>query len=151
MRELHDLLTEAGLDVSPERPGESRELVVAEAAAYEQVLADCWSLAETAHQLGTTTEEVRRLLARGRLYGFKERQQWCIPRFQFEGDTPLPGIDQLVGSLDAQLGPVSVQRFATQPNEELLADGIPLSPVEWLAARRDPDVVARIAVSLSYD
>ncbi len=44
-----------------------------------------------------------------------------------------------------------MQRFVTLPNAELLVDGIPLSPVALLAARRDRSVVARLAASLTYE
>lgn len=148
-QELQQTLTEAGFDVSPERPGELEAFVAAEAAAHDRVLEESWNLAETARRLGTSAREIRQLVAEGVLYGFKERGQWRIPRFQFMADTLLPGIDHLVGALDPELGPVSVQRFATLPNEELLVDGVPLSPVEWLAAGHDPAVVARIAAGLA--
>jgi hypothetical protein len=84
------------------------------------------------------------------LYGIKVRHEWLLPRFQFTEEGTVPGIEQILGELDPELHPLSVQRWFTLPDPDLTDEVSrePMSPLDWLRTGHKPSVVARMASEL---
>lgn len=100
---------------------------------------------------------MRQRLAEGTLYGMKEpnadpaRSPWLVPAFQFEGGGLLPGVREVAPEFDRALSPVTVGRWFTAANDELVpADEgdegeEPVSPREWLLRGLSSSRVALLA------
>lgn len=118
--------------------------------AFELLLKDSVPLEDAAKALKVTTGRLRQRLAPDvrTLYGFKEQGDWRIPRFQFQAKGKLVrGIDKVVPHLSSNAHPLAVHTWFTTPHPDLVAGEKeePVSPVEWLAAGRDPEEVAQLA------
>jgi hypothetical protein len=76
-----------------------------------------------------------------------------LPEFQLEGDKTLPGIAEVTAHLDPELHPVSVYRWFTQPNSDLVVEREgeeprSLSPRDWLRFGLPVEPVAELAAHL---
>lgn len=149
-RRLAALLAGAGFDTAPPVPGEVDRLVAREALALAAVLADSLTVTEAAGRLGVDPSRVRQRLSRRTLYGFKAgARDWRLPAWQFTAGGALRGLEPVLGALDRALDPVGVTQFMVGPSDDLLVAGEPASPVAWLTAGREPDVVAEAARGLT--
>jgi hypothetical protein len=123
------------------------------AAEYAALLKTSLSTADAARRLGVDPSRIRQRLTSqsSTLYGIRLESGWVIPEFQFEGNELLSGISEVVPHLDPELHPVSVFRWFTLPNPDLIADeleGRALSPRDWLRLGYPPGAVAAIARDL---
>jgi hypothetical protein len=82
------------------------------------------------------------------LFGIKERGEWRIPSFQFEGDRLVRNLRAVVAALPGTLHPIEFFTWFTSPDPALQLDGRPLSPREWLETGGDPEAVAAEAAQL---
>lgn len=142
------VLLSGGLDTSPLRAGEEEPLIET-ALEYARLLQSSLSVEQAARLLGVNPSRVRqRLTARPpTLYGIKEGKAWRVPRFQFAGRKPIPGVPAVIGALPPDLHPVAVRRWLTTPHPDLRVgpDARPVAPLEWLRTGRAPGVVADLA------
>lgn len=120
-------------------------------AEYIAMLDACFTVRQAADTLGVTPARVRQLLTDTprRLVGIKGRAGWRIPAFQFTQNGIVPGWDDVVPALHADLHPLAVLHFATRANTDLvIADDRCISPLDWLFTGRDPQVVHDLAAAL---
>ncbi len=90
---------------------------------------------------------VRQRLRNRSLYGLKTGGEWRLPAFQFTRAGLVPGIDRVFPRLPKSLSPVAVHRWFHTPSpdlEETEEQGRALTPLQWLLAGNDPDVVAQL-------
>ena len=154
-----EALERGGLDLSPADPG-TEDPLARTVTLYTALLQDSLSTAEAAARLGVDSSRVRqRLNAKpATLFGIRLSDgSWRIPRFQFEGDRLLPGLGEVIASLDPDLHPVAVYRWFTSPHVDLLVDdanapveliGQRLSPRDWLRHGLGPRRLAELASHL---
>ncbi len=85
------------------------------------------------------------------LYGIKEGKSWRVPKFQFIGRKPIPGMAEVLPALPRDLHPVEVQRWFSTPHPDLYLDPDerrPVAPLDWLRMGRPAEVVADLARNL---
>jgi hypothetical protein len=146
------LLREGGFSLQRELPG-NQDPVLRGALEFSALIATALSSKQAARLLGVNASRIRQRLSARRptLYGVKWRSAWLLPKFQFAGKAEVPGLDQVIPSLDPTLNPVAVARWFHSPNPDLLVeadDGEAMSPREWLLAGHSPKEVARLAEDL---
>ncbi|MCP4658442.1 MAG: hypothetical protein GY856_23760 [bacterium] len=127
--------------------------LVRTAAQYAALLMTSLTTAEAAARLGVETSRIRqRLTSRPRtLYGIRLESGWRIPDFQFDANSLLPGVAEVVARLDPELHPIAIYRWFTTPSPDLPARGLSerrLSPREWLRLGFRPATVAELAGDL---
>lgn len=117
------------------------------AAAYAALVATALTPAQAAARLGVDPSRVRHRLAARTLYGVRTPHGWRLPRFQFDpaSGRDLPGLGTVLAALDPDLHPLSVTRWFLHPDPDLVVDGAPVSPRDWLRQGRDPRAVAPLA------
>lgn len=147
-----EVLEEGGFDLEPEELGENDPLVRT-AAEYAALLKTSLTTTAVAERLGVEPRRIRRRLT-GRpptLYGIRASTGWRIPQFQFDGNSLLPGIPDLVANLDPELHPIAVYRWFVTPDPDLTARRLgdrELSPRDWLRLGFPPAAVAELARDL---
>jgi len=135
----------AGLDVSPTATARSLGWT---ASRWVDLLRDSGGTGDAARLLGVQESRVRQRLAERTLYGFKYEGAWRVPRFQYYHDGLVPGGAAVFPRLPAAITPVAVWTWFTTPTMELVAQGQPVSPRDWLIAGGDPSVVGNLAALL---
>ncbi|MBI4935866.1 MAG: helix-turn-helix domain-containing protein [Actinobacteria bacterium] len=144
------LLSSGGFDPPP-ASFDAVDAVTKTATEFAWLIEDSYSIEQVRKLLGVNDSRVRQRLstAQRTLYGFKVGASWRIPRFQFEHQRLIPGLEVVVASLPLDLDPVSVYRWFTTPTAELEADDEkPTSPLDWLRMGRSPAAVAELAATL---
>ncbi|MEO3430151.1 helix-turn-helix domain-containing protein [Pelagibius sp. CAU 1746] len=138
-----------GFDLS-EREYHGRGPLERTMAEYVAMIAEALSIREAARLLGVHRGTIQNRLHRRSLYGVIPRGRWLLPRFQFHGKEALPGLEKILHTLDPEAHPLSVVRFFTTPQSDLvMADApAPLSPRDWLLAGCPPERVAALAREL---
>jgi hypothetical protein len=142
-------LASGGFETSPLR-SEEIEPLTETALEYARLLQSSLSVEQAARLLDVNPSRVRqRLTGHPRtLYGVKEGRSWRVPRFQFAGKKPVPGIARAIGALSQDLHPVAVVRWFTTPHPDLSIgpdEARPIAPLAWLRTGREPEVVAELA------
>ena len=140
-------LSRGGFELDPHALGVSDPLART-AAEYTALLAGSLTVAEAAAMLGVDTSRIRQRIAAGSLYAVKLRGGWRLPRFQFDANRPLPGLEEVAPRLDPSLHPVAVARWFSLPNTDLVIDDQPVSPRDWLRSGYSTAAVADIAAAL---
>ena len=118
---------------------------------YAVLLTTGLTTRNAAERVGVSDSRIRQRLGEGALYGIKAEEEWRLPAFQFAGVGLVPGIDRVFPRLPKSLNPVAVHRWFHTPNpdlEGLGGEGIGLTPLEWLQAGNDPEIVAELAAAL---
>lgn len=142
-----EALTDVGLDLTPLRPQDAKpraRTVVAHAVLRDSAL----TVAEAARQLQVDTSRIRHRLGVGRLVGWKDKGSWRLPAWQFAGGGVLPGLETVLSAVPVDQPALVVAAFMTTAQEDLLVDGKPATPREWLLAGGDPRRVADLAAML---
>jgi excisionase family DNA binding protein len=114
---------------------------------YAVLRATALTTSEAAERLGVDESRVRQRLRNRALYGLKTGVEWRLPAFQFARAGLVPGIDRVFPRLPKSLSPVAVRRWFHTPSldlEETEEQGRALTPLQWLLAGNDPDVVAQL-------
>jgi hypothetical protein len=148
--EEESILGRGGLQPDRLRPDE-RRLLYRGTVEYADLLRDSYSVEQAARVLGVNGSRIRQRLTgtQRTLYGVKFAKAWRIPRFQFQKRHLVPGIEAVLARLPGNLHPVAVHRWFTSPNQDLtVADGRPVSPLEWLRSGNPPAPVADLAAAL---
>ncbi len=108
------------------------------------------STADVASLLGRDPANIRRSRLEGDLYSpgvGVPGQSLRFPKWQFVGNTHVRGLRKIIPAFPAHFHPLSIERFMTEPNDELDT----MSPVQWLVSGGEPDAVARLADELGYE
>ncbi len=120
---------------------------------YLNLLESSFTTAQASKLLGVNESRVRQRLTSEppSLYGIKRGAEWSIPSFQFEGKRLVPNLERVIAKLDANLSPVSVWRWFTSPDAELVNEDSPeggFSPRDWLLRGLPAEAVEELAVDL---
>jgi len=104
--------------------------------------------AALAQLLGVNRSRVSQRLAERSLYCFTgPAGERYYPAWQFDGEPvpkPLRGLREVLSGLDPRLHPLVVDHWAQAPNVDLVADGEPMAPVQWLRTGGDPGRVSEL-------
>ncbi|WP_344033659.1 hypothetical protein [Paeniglutamicibacter psychrophenolicus] len=145
----HTDLTEA--DLSPHGRAKTHLRVLAERSRSRALLDEAsLSTAEVAALLGRDPANIRRSRLEGDLYSpgvGVPGQSLRFPKWQFVDNTYVRGLRKIIPAFPDQFHPLSIERFMTEPNDELHS----MSPVQWLVSGGDPDAVAKLADELGYE
>lgn len=141
------VLASGGADLSPREDGDPDPLAPA-AARYGALLATSLSVPEVAARLGVDASRIRHRLAERSLYGVRLRDGWRLPAFQFDGDSVVAGIDDVVRALPEDVHPVAVWSWLESAGPDLAIGGRPVTPLRWLRSGGDPAAVAALAADL---
>ncbi len=147
-----EVLRRGGFSTTREALGRD-DPVFRSALDFSALIATALSTKQAAAMLGVDPSRIRQRLTGHpcSLFGVKRRGEWLLPRFQFSGETEVPGISQIVPHLDPSLSPVAVARWFLSPNPDLVVDGgdgQPVSPRDWLVSGHSPKDVASLAEGL---
>jgi hypothetical protein len=143
LREHSGLPVEGGEDLA-------RAAVNRGVQAVTQVVATSLSAAEVAARADVDASTVRHWVGRGEVLSVAARGK-RFPAFQFgEDGRPLPGLREVLAALPEGLHPLSVDRLMTSPDTDLVVEGRPVSPREWLLAGGDPAAVVAVAGTVAY-
>jgi len=147
-----EVLERGGFDLGVEERG-AEDPLARTTALYSALLETGYTTGEAAELLGVDPSRLRHRLTSQppSLYGVRLESGWSIPRFQFDGDRLFPGLGEVVAELDPELHPVSVYRWFTTPNPDLVAERLQLpalSPREWLRLGLPAEKVADLASTL---
>jgi hypothetical protein len=145
-------LEQGGFSLEPADLG-TEDPLARTAAEYSALLKASLATAELAARLDVDPSRIRqRLTARPpTLYGIRLESGWVIPEFQLDAGRLIPGIGEVVPRLDPELHPVTVLRWFTMPNPDLVSDehgGRALSPRDWLRLGLPAGPVAALAADL---
>lgn len=146
-------LEQGGFDLTPVELGMADPLART-AVEYAAILATSLSVRDAAHKLGVDPSRIRQRLTAipPTLYGIRLGSGWVIPDFQFDGDSLLPGLSEVVSRLDSELHPVAIFRWFTTPHSDLAhpedAADRPVSPRDALRLGLPPSAVADVAADL---
>ncbi len=129
--------------------------LVRTAVEFAALLKESLPTAAAAARLGVDPSRIRQRLTSDppSLYGIRLESGWVIPEFQLDGDRTIPVIGEVVAHLDSELHPVSVFRWFTQPNNDLVVEREreeprSLSPRDWLRLGLPVQPVAELAAHL---
>jgi hypothetical protein len=116
------------------------------------IIQQALTLDEVTQRLSESKEAVRGLLARTPpgLYTFKSPSGVLLfPRWQFIEETTLPHLQIILQNLGPGVNLLTLNRFMTTENGDLLLGNRCLSPRDWLASGHDPSEVEILARDIS--
>ena len=132
------VLTDAGVDLDAEP---RTDPLAATAALYAAILETSLTTDEASKRLSMRQNRVRQMIARRTLYSVLLNNRRYIPLFQFEQEGGLiPNITKVNAALPADLHPVDVYDWYTQPDPDLFVGhhiDLPMSPLAWLGSGGD--------------
>ena len=147
-----EILRKGGFVLEPTDLG-TEDPLAQTVAEYAALLKSSLSTADAARRLGVDPSRIRQRLTSSppSLYGIRVGSGWVLPELQFDGNELVPGIGEVVARLDPELHPVSVFRWFTTPNPDLVAEklgGRTLSPREWLRSGLPVQAIVDLAANL---
>ncbi len=131
-------------NVTPERDPVARA-TAASRRKLEWIIANSLSTAETAALLTSSANTVTRQIRAHVLYGFSINHVWLLPKFQFRGERPIRNLGLILSALNPDLHPIEVVNWFTRSSVDLVLNDTSVSPVDWLEAGGDPQVVIAVA------
>lgn len=135
----------ADLDDHPDRPDPMLEYAV----EFGAILATGLTVTGVSRRLAVTTARVRQLIGDRALFAFRNGSRWVVPAYQLLEERGLvPNVAKVNRAIPEAVDPVSVNRWFVTPDAELAVEDKAISPLAWLKAGMDPDVVARLARDL---
>ena len=147
-----EILRKGGFVLEPANLG-AEDPLARTVAEYAALLKSSLSTTDAARRLGVDPSRIRQRLTSSppSLYGIRAGSGWVLSELQFDGNELVPGIGEVVARLDPELHPVSVLRWFTTPNPDLVAEslgGRMLSPREWLRSGLPVQAVVDLAADL---
>ncbi|HSF39434.1 MAG TPA: hypothetical protein VLT87_06545 [Thermoanaerobaculia bacterium] len=147
-----EILRKGGFVLEPANLG-TEDPLARTVAEYAALLKSSLSTTDAARRLGVDPSRIRQRLTSSppTLYGIRAVSGWVLPEFQFDGNELVSSIGEVVARLDPELHPVSVFRWFTTPNPDLVAEnlgGRTLSPREWLRSGLPVQAVVDLAANL---
>jgi hypothetical protein len=109
------------------------------AGKFASILASALTAPESATHLGIDASSVRHRIGAHTVYAVRVDGAWKLPLLQFTDklDAIVPGFGELAPAL-ADLHPVDVFNWFTQPHVDLEVANQNVSPREWLISGGDP-------------
>jgi hypothetical protein len=128
--------------------------VTLEAAGHTaRLLSTAYSASEVAELLGVSDSRVRQRRANRTLWAIEDAGGWVFPALQFEDvdgrRRQIRHFDQVLPALPTDLHPLAVARLLTTAQPDLVVDGQPVSPLQWL--RNGGDVHAVLTIIQAAD
>lgn len=108
------------------------------------LIADSLDVPAVAELLGLDRSSVNRRIQNHQLWAFRIDGRNRLPRWQFAGGAPLPGLSDVVVAIPPSAAPAAVGTLMLTPQEEL----DDATPVEHLAGGGAPEPVAAIVAEL---
>ncbi len=112
------------------------DLNALERSVRQSALNAAITLEEASDWLEVGTARILARLASGDLFAFVSDDELLFPAWQFADDPDRPVLNQLstlIEAFDDDMHPASILGFMTTPHSSTRIDGIPITPVEWLA------------------
>ena len=143
-------LTRGGFDTKQRKRKELTPLALG-VVEFSSLIANSLTVSEAAKRLRVKDSRIRQRLAKRTLYGFKIGRYWKLPRFQFDDNREVPGINMVISALPQDLHPVEVFKWFNTPNSDLCGDEDaepPMTPLDWLRSGYNLKDVAELAEHL---
>lgn len=142
-------LREAGiiLEGSGADPSGAAQVALGQGRA-QQVHEGALSVADAAELLNLTPGRVRQKIASGDVMAIPGSDPHLLPNWQFVEGRLVAGLRELADVAMA-VHPLTLRAFMLRAEVDLEIDGLPVSPLRWLATGGDPAVVADLAERLS--
>jgi hypothetical protein len=142
-----EALEAVGLTSAPFSEGSARDPLTRSITDYMALLETSYSTSEAASYLKVDASRVRQRLREHSLFGIDYDGEKRLPRFQFERKQVLPGIREVIAALPADLNPLDVAEWflSSNPDLEINAQEMPLSPREWLLKGHAVEAVVKLA------
>jgi hypothetical protein len=128
--------------------------VTLEAAGHTaRLLSTAYSASKVAELLGVSDSRVRQRRANRTLWAIEDAGGWVFPALQFENVDgrwrQIRHLDQVLPAIPADIHPLAVARLLTTAQPDLVVDGQPVSPVQWL--RNGGDIHAVLSIVHAAD
>lgn len=131
--------------VSPDRVSVRQGRAEVAARTLSDMICSAFTLRQAAQALGAEPDDVTDRIADQTLWAFAISGRPYLPRWQFLDDGHLlPGLDVIVPAIPRGLHPLEVEGFM----KRVRIDFDDMSPVEWLAAHRDPTIIVEWLVEV---
>jgi len=142
-----DALKAVGLATEPFDEGIARDPLRQSIADYMALLETSYSTVQAAKCLKVDASRVRQRLREHSLFGIDYDGEKRLPRFQFERQHVIPGMREVLAALPKALNPLDVAEWFLSPNPDLEIDAqeMPLSPREWLLQGQAVEPVVKLA------
>jgi hypothetical protein len=113
-------------------------------ATYGELVSRCIvGDAALAKHLGVHATRISQRVSERSVYSFVDNNdQRCYPQWQFVKKRIVHGLKAVLSNLDPDAHPLSVDRWFTRPDVDLIVDGTAVSPIEWLRSSGAPSKVA---------
>lgn len=138
-------LRQVGLATRPWAGGDADDPLTRTIVDYMALIETSITAAQAAAMLGVDVSRVRQRLRERTLFGIDYEGEWRLPHFQFERKKVVPGLNDVLPVLALQINPLDVAVWFLEPNADLEADTVPLSPRAWLLRGGAPAAVAALA------
>ncbi|PYY65525.1 hypothetical protein DEJ30_00170 [Curtobacterium sp. MCPF17_003] len=115
------------------------DLAALERSVRQSALDATITFDEAADWLEVGSARILARLASGELFAFVADDEMLFPAWQFTDDPERPVLDQLstlIEAFDDDMHPTAILGFMTTPHSSTQIDGIPTTPIEWLARGR---------------
>lgn len=116
------------------------------------IIKQALTLEEVAQRLSTSKDAVRALLTKtppGLFTLESPNGVLLFPRWQFTEEANLPHLQIILQNISPGVSPLTLNRFMTTENGDLLFGNRCLSPRDWLASGHDPSEVEILARDIS--
>lgn len=144
-----DALIRSGASIE-ELPSGVVSPLVEGAAQYTALLLSSYTVDDVARMLRVDPSRVRQRLAERSMYGVKLRGGWRIPKFQFDGDRMIPGVEQVIRAIPDAMDLVGLHNWFTLPDPDLDVEDRAVSPSDWLRRGGDPRIPAEMAADFEF-
>lgn len=110
------------------------------------VTASAIPLAEAARRMNVSVARLRQRIAAGSLMAvhLPRGRGWLIPAFQLTETGEIPHLSRVLLAAGRPVSAEAMDRFFRTPHEDLHGS----SPIDWLVAGQDPEIVKSILSSL---
>lgn len=144
-----DALRRAGVNLAgPEGDPTGVAQLTAGIARVNEFRAAALSVAQAAARLGVSQGRVRQQIRAREVASLPSNDgTHQLPAWQFLDDRLVPGLGTVLPQADG-VHPLTLAHFMTRPDPDLVVDGDPVAPVEWLAGGGNADLVADLVAGL---
>lgn len=139
-------LESVGLSVAPWEEG--ADPLILSIRDYMALLETSYTTSEAAKILQVDASRIRQRLRERSLYGVDYEGRKRLPRFQFEGGRPIPGLKEVLVGVPTDLSPLDLATWFLSANPDLEIEDKELSPRQWLLSGQEVAVVVRLARGL---
>lgn len=140
-------LESVGLSTEPWEDKRAADPLAQSIADFLALIETSLSANETGKYLKLDPSRIRQRLRERTLYGFDYDGEKHLPRFQFERRKVIPGLNEVLPALPADLNPLDVAEWFLSPNPDLEVEeaDAPVSPRRWLLSGRPVAPVVQLA------